>query len=367
MVQVASAFGAYLATRSKALLAIAPGLVTPRGFSDLRSEYFATRTAAGLFDLSFMGCAEITGRSSLAFLHSLQTRALDGLSPGRIAYTLLLRDDGSVLNDATVWNLGRDRFWLFIGRRSDVDLIVGRAAEFGVDVADDVSPHCAVIAVQGAASWRVIERCFAGQQLPVLPYYGFAQLSFAGSDCCLARIGYSGETGYELVTTNAGGAGLWRALLAAGADDGLLECGFEAMDTLRIEAGHVLFMRELASAVTPFELGLGRLVDFYRSPFRGARSLQQQRWRAPRRGFVGLLPATQASAARDLPACLAPGRAVMSSVCWSPLYQRWIGLGYVNGGDRHPGTTVTLACGTGARVARLPFYDPARYLPRRTR
>jgi len=146
----------------------------------------ATRRAAGLFDFSFMGCAEISGPASLAFLESLQTRALGGLSPGRIAYTLLLREDGSVLNDATVWRLAPEHWRLFIGRRSDVEFIVQAAARFDVAAAD-ISCRDAVIAVQGPASPGVIERCFAAQPPPALRYYGFASVTFAGSSSLSPR------------------------------------------------------------------------------------------------------------------------------------------------------------------------------------
>ena len=366
MVQLKTAFADFLSTRSAATLTVAPGITTPRCFSDARREHLATRHAAGLFDFSFMGCAEIAGTASLAFLGSLQTRALDRLQPGRIAYTLLLRDDGTVLNDATVWRLAGDRYWLFIGRRSDFEPIARCAKDFGITVSDASQQH-AVIAIQGAASWSIIERCFDGRHAAAPPYYGFQQLSFAGSDCWLARIGYSGETGYELVIADAAAPALWQALLAAGADAGLLECGFDAIDSLRIEAGHILFARELAAPVTPFELGMARLVDFYRAPFRGAPALQATRWRRPQRRLAGLMPAADTAAAQSLPGRIAPGRGALTSACWSPLYERCLGIGFVNAEDAYPGTTVTLHDGTRAQVARLPFYDPARYLPRQTR
>ena len=358
------AFTDFLATRSTATLAIAPGITTPRCFSDARREHLATRRTAGLFDFSFMGCAQIKGAACRAFLNSLQTRALDGLQPGRIAYTLLTRDDGTVLNDATVWRVAGDCYWLFSGRRSDFEHVARCAGDFDVAVTEISQGH-AVIALQGAASSRIIGRCFGGQQLAGLPYYGFRQLNFAGGVCWLARIGYSGETGYELVIAAAAASNLWRELLAAGADAGLVECGFDAIDTLRIEAGHILFTRELAAAVNPFELGLARLVDLYRSPFRGAPALRTQRWQ-PQRRLVGLLPAAATTADPSLPGRIASGSAVMTSACWSPLYERWLGMGFVAADDAYPGTSVKLRDGMRASVARLPFYDPARILPRKT-
>jgi len=363
MVRVTTAFSAFLAGRSAEMLAFEPGVSTPRRFSDSRREHMAVRCAAGLFDFSFMGCVEITGSASLGLLHSVQTRTLSALPVGRIAYTLLLREDGSVLNDATVWRLDPDRYWLFAGRRSDIESI-RRTPRASNPVAEDLSQRHAVIAVQGSVAWRTIERCFRGQTLEPLPYYGFLRLRFADRACWLARIGYSGESGYELVTADEAAPALWQALLEHGRDSRLLECGFDATDSLRIEAGHILFTRELASPVTPGELGLGRLIDYYHADYCGKSALRAQRWSAPRRRLVGLLPAREVAATEHVPQDISARCGVLTSACWSPLYERTLGLGFVNTEDARPGTAVTLQGGTRASVARLPFYDPGKFLAR---
>jgi aminomethyltransferase len=313
-----------------------------------------------------MGCTAIGGPHALACVNALQTRCLDALQPGRIAYTLLLRNDGSVLNDATVWCLNRDLFWVFTGRRADYTYIVQCSAQFNIEITERSESH-AVIAVQGEISRRVIEQCFPGAELAALPYFGFQRALFGGTECWIARLGYSGETGYELVVVNAAASALWQALLAQGADAGLLECGFDAIDSLRIETGHILFTRELASPVTPLELGLARFVDFDRPQFCGRQALRAQCAPEPRCRLAGLLPPLGAEAELGLPKHFADGSAVMTSVCWSPLLERRLGLGFVAAGDAHPGTTVRLGSATRAHVARLPFYDPAKLLPRRAR
>src|SRR4051812_34202639 len=127
MVEMSGEFAGFLGRRSTATLTIAPGIATPRVFSTAADEHLATRRAAGLFDFSFMLCVEVTGPDAGAFLNALQTRAVDTLSVGRIAYTLLLRDDGTVLIDATVWRLAADRYWLFTGRRADYDYVAQAA------------------------------------------------------------------------------------------------------------------------------------------------------------------------------------------------------------------------------------------------
>ena len=361
-----TALASWLACRSAEQVELAGGVTTPRNFGDARREHLATRRAGGLFDFSFMSCTALCGPHALACVNALQTRRLDALRPGRIAYTLLLRNDGSVLNDATVWRLDRDRFWMFTGRRADYAHIALHSAQFDTEIVERSQSH-SVIAIQGDISRSLIERCFPGARIAALPYFGFQRALFDGTECWIARLGYSGETGYELVVDNALALHLWQALLARGADAGLVECGFDAIDSLRIEAGHILFTRELASPVDPFELGFGRLVDLDRREFCGADALRKRHARDARRRLVGLLPPIGAEAEPGLPERLAEGSAAMTSACWSPLLERRLGIGFVAAQDAYAGTKVRLRSGGRAEVARLPFYDPARLLPRRVR
>lgn len=368
----AAALHDYFAGLSVPQLDLAPGVTTPLRFSNPREEHLATRRSCGLFDFSFMGCAEITGRECLACIDYAQTRRLDSLPSGKLAYTLLLREDGTVLNDATVWHIGGNRHWLMTGCRADLRHLQHLAEKFDVTFRDISSQH-AVLAVQGPHASFLVRRCLR-EIVPALPsYYGFAEGCFDAAPCLIARVGYSGESGYELVIESARARALWQRLLDAGQDLGLRPCGFEAADSLRIEAGHLLFSRELALPAYPAELGLSRLTDVYRGQFHGSGGLLAARRNLPRFCLVGLLPVARGSTdlgtlqnIADLPGHpLAAGTGLMTSAAYSPLFSRILGLGYVSTADRYPGTRVTLAGGVPAIVARRPFYDPAKALPRR--
>ena len=359
----------YFGQRGITLLGLGDGAMVPLRFSDRIAEHRAVRRACGLFDFSFLGCIELSGRGSLAFLHRLQTRNLSRLAEGRLAYTLLLRPDGTVLNDATVWRLGAERYCLFVGRCADVAYINSLAAGDPVSFADRSSDQ-AIIAVQGRHAWETIARCLSGVPA-ALPYYAFASARFEDAECIVARLGYSGDTCYELVLDVSRGATLWRALLNAGAVYDIAECGFEAANSLRIEAGHILFTHELTAPVTPYDLGFTRLLDFYREPAIGMLALRARRWEESRQRLVGLLidgelPPAAGTGRTDvlLPA---EGTARVTSACRSPMFGRVVALGFVSAADRHPGTHVKLIGGGRARVSRLPFYDPARFLARRVR
>lgn len=287
-------------------------------------EHLATRRAAGLFDFSFMGLYEFYEKSEL---QRLQTRNLDDLVPGQIAYTLLVNDDGAVIIDATVWCLDAERFWLFTGRRGN----------FG---GHDASGAFAILALQGPASGRILARLLGPDAVTNLRYFRFVEKD----DLIVARLGFSGELGYELLVPASEAATLRHELLGAGRNEGLRTCGWAAADSLRIEAGYVLFDREVDGRANPRELGLERLVD-------GNKHFEVTRC------LVGLDILDEPSRS-DLPP------ATVTSECFSPTFGKSLALGFVSPPTIDPGSAVRLGDGRIARVAALPFYDPKRRRPR---
>ena len=283
-------------------------------------EHLATRRAAGLFDFSFMGLYEFQGKEK-SELQSLQTRNLDALVPRQIFYTLLLKADGGVLIDATVWNLGAERYWLFTGRRSAYG---GR----------DRSGDYAILALQGPASGRILARIIGAEAVRGVDYFRFLQKD----SLIVARLGFSGELGYELLVPTAEGPALRQKILATG----VRECSWIAADSLRIEAGYVLFDREIDGIANPHELGLER--------FAPGRKFEVKR------KLVGLELLDQE----------APGTLPVASVtseCFSPTLGKTIALGFALS-TRTPGSLVYVPDGRVARIARLPFYDRERRRPR---
>jgi aminomethyltransferase len=294
-----------------------------------REQHLATRSAAGLFDFSFMGLYEFSGTDALG---RMQSRDLSQLAPGRIAYTLILDADGGVFNDATVWNLGGGRWWLFTGRPADF-------AHFRDD-ARDCSGEYAILALQGPRSGRILARLVSEEIVRRLSYFHFVE----ADGIVIGRIGYSGELGYELLVPSGEEPKLRGALLDAGRAEELVECSFEAANTLRIECGYVLFDREIDGRANPRELGLERL-----APGRGPFGLTRR--------LVGLEIVEGTNADR-----LTAG---VTSECFSPTLEKRIALGFATASARD-GETVRLADGRAARIAPLPFYDPGRKRPRGT-
>jgi glycine cleavage system aminomethyltransferase T len=319
-------------------------------YTDAVEEHLATRRACGLFDFSFMGHFEIAGAGARAFLERLQTRNLVALAPGRIAYTLLLRPDGTVFIDATVWCLAPDRYWLFTGRRSDFAFVADAVREEGASLRDRSGEH-AVLALQGPDSARVLERHLGAT--PGVAYFGFRGTPIGGVPVTIGRIGYSGELGYELIVPADAADSLWRQFAADAR-----ECGFDAANSLRIESGYVLFTHEVAGPVNPFELGLERLVSFDGRAFTGSEALRALRWREPDRRLVGLEGFARRSAVGELP------HVEVTSRVRSPVFGCELALGFAPADAAAAGTLVSTSDTEVGRVCRLPFYDPGRVLPR---
>jgi glycine cleavage system aminomethyltransferase T len=284
-------------------------------------EHLVTRRAAGLFDFSFMSLYEFHGKRELQLL---QTRNLDALAPGQIAYTLLLKDGGAVLIDATVWRLDEARFWLFTGKPGRYEAL-------------DRSGQYAILALQGPASGRILSRLIGSEAVRGLRYFHFMEKDAM----VIGRLGFSGELGYELLVPRSDASALRERLLG----EGVPECGWHAADSLRIEAGYVLFDREIDGRANPRELGLERLVEAPVLRFAAARRL------------VGLEIMAE-------PACADLALVSLTSECLSPSLGKRIALGFAPPDSARPGTLLRLADGRAAHAARLPFHDPERRLPR---
>lgn len=266
------------------------GWSMPLRYGSEIAEHHAVRRAAGIFDLSHMGEIEVTGSDAGAALdHALVGRP-SALVPGRARYSMLCDPSGGILDDVVVYRLAPERF-LVVANASNATTVhteitaraVGHSAQVRL-----VSADWALIAVQGPTSPAIIAQA-AAADVSGLRYYTVAPARVGGADVLLARTGYTGEDGFEVYCPAEAAVGVWVALTAAGADHGLVPAGLACRDSLRLEAGMPLYGQELSAEVTPFEVGLGRLVVFDKPG-----------------GFVGEQALT---ARRDQPRCILVGLA----------------------------------------------------------
>lgn len=229
-------------------------------------EHTAVRQAAGLFDISHMAEFRVSGADAAAFLDYALAGRLSALAEGKAKYSLILSEAGTVIDDVIVYRLGEQEFLLIANagnRDAAFAALTERAA--GYDLAlSDVTDDYALIAIQGPASEAIVAATTAIDQLSApwneQRYYTSATAMFNGAEILIARTGYTGEDGFELMVRVSDGPALWNAVMAAGADHGLVPAGLAARDTLRLEAGMPLYGHELSLDIYPAQAGLGRVI-----------------------------------------------------------------------------------------------------------
>ena len=263
--------------------------------SDL-AEHHAVRQTAGLFDISHMAEFLIEGPDAAAYLDYALAGRISTMTVGKAKYSLVLAPEGGIVDDVIAYRLAEERY-LIISNAGNRDAVSGalqqRIGSFDVAVSD-VSDDYALLAVQGPAAEAIVAAT-AGIDEVSIPwneqkYYAWASARYHGEPLLLARTGYTGEDGFELLVHAADAPALWDALLAAGAPHGLVPAGLAARDTLRLEAGMPLYGHELSLDTKPSQAGLGRVVA------------------ADKEAFVGKDGAAAASDARVLTGLAAEGK-----------------------------------------------------------
>ncbi|MBD7956798.1 glycine cleavage system aminomethyltransferase GcvT [Microbacterium sp. Sa4CUA7] len=255
------------------------GWLMPVRYSSDLAEHRAVREAAGLFDISHMAEFTVDGADAGAFLDYALAGRLSTMALGKAKYSLVLAEAGGIIDDVIVYRL-EETGYLVIANAGNRDAVAQAFAERadGFDVAVvDVTDDYALVAVQGPAARGILEATsgITGLHRPLaeLPYYAATRGEFEGAPLLVARTGYTGEDGFELLVPHPVAGALWDALLAAGTPLGLVPAGLAARDTLRLEAGMPLYGHELSLDIVPAQAGLGRVVAVDKDDFVGKSGL----------------------------------------------------------------------------------------------
>jgi len=270
------------------------GYTVPASYDDVELEYFAIRNACGVFDLSPMNKYRVSGPQAQDYLNRLMTRDISKLRKNRVAYAVWCNDRGKVIDDGTLFHLAANEYRLCAGGYQ-LDWLCLSA--FGFDVAiEDVTEDVAALAVQGPTSCAVL-KALGVAGVETLKPFDVMPFSFKGARLMVSRTGFTGDLGYELWAPPELAVALWDALCAAGTAYGVRPIGTAALEMARIEAGFIQSGSDFMPALqtmrldhdrSPFELGLGRLVDFSKSHFTGRRALMAEKERGARFCLVRL-------------------------------------------------------------------------------
>ncbi|OAN33613.1 glycine cleavage system aminomethyltransferase GcvT [Microbacterium sp. H83] len=331
--------------------------------SDL-AEHHAVRQAAGIFDISHMAEFTVKGSDAGGYLDVALAGRLSALPVGKAKYSLLLAESGGIIDDVIVYRLQEDDYLIIsnAGNRDDVrEALTVRAASFAVEVAD-VSDDHALIAVQGPRAEEILAATpgIADVSIPWAEqrYYAWASATFDGEPLLLARTGYTGEDGFELLVPTSAAPALWDRLLEAGAPLGLVPAGLAARDTLRLEAGMPLYGHELGLETKPSQAGLGRVVVTAKERFVGKDAVD-----APEGApvLVGLVAEGRRAGRAGYSVVTEDGAVLgeITSGALSPTLGHPIAMAYLTPSSAAEGTAVFLDVrGTRipATVTALPFY-----------
>jgi aminomethyltransferase len=354
-------------------------------------EYAAIRNAAALIDISPLFKYIVSGPDAARLVDRVITRDVSRMAVGQVFYTPWCDEGGTVIDDGTVTRLAEQRF-RWTAAEPNLRWLHQNAA--GMDVAiDDVSETVAALALQGPTSAGVL-RAGANADIDSLKYFRATSGAIAGVPVDISRTGYTGDLGYEIWTPADSALAVWDALIDAGQPFDIKPAGMLALDVARVEAGLLLIDVDFhssrkalirAQSYTPFEMGLGRLVDTGKASFVGRSALVAPRTAQPLRMIVGLeidWPDVEALHERMGLAPLAPAAASRASVpvraggiqvgratttAWSPALKRLIAIATIGAPHYAPETRLQFEItieGTrhyvGARVVKMPFFNPAR-------
>ena len=337
-------------------------------------EARSVRTAVGWVDVSTLGKFEVVGPDAAAFLERVCATTVAKLAVGRGRYTFMLREDGVVMDDGTVWRIDTDRY-LLTSSTGGADKMAHHLAyvrqvlapELRVAIAN-VQEHWAGIAVAGHKAKTVLADLAPGLEIP--RHMSVARGEIAGVPVLILAASYSGERAFEIYAAGHEIAPVWQAVATRGAVHGGCAYGLEALEILRIEKGHVVVGGEIDGRTTPHDLGLHRMLN-PAAPFVGAPTLLRPALQTPQ----GRLQLVGLESDRPIPegSMLVPGIPDQPQGHVTGAGQRVVGDGYValgllRDGGEHMGEDLMAWSPTRGGMARVRvvspvFYDPdgARY------
>ncbi|MBI3306680.1 MAG: glycine cleavage system aminomethyltransferase GcvT [Candidatus Omnitrophica bacterium] len=329
----------------------------PLYYSSVIEEHHAVRQKAGLFDISHMGEFWIEGSAVLPFLEKLLPRRIDAMIFGQALYMPLLNDAGGFVDDIILYRFAEKKF-LFIVNASNIEKdfqwIKSHLPSSGVEFTNQ-SDEKGLLALQGPASVKIADEAF-GPSFSKLGYYHFAPWKSG----MIARTGYTGEDGFEIMVNQKDLPEIWEKLFTAGAKPGLVPAGFGARDTLRLEAGMLLYGHDMNDETTALEAGIGWALDLTKDSFIGKEILEKQKQQGLKRKLIGFemvdrgIP-RQGYEIRKASRML--GQVGSGSFC--PTLEKNLGMAYLPIEEAAEGNTIEIVIrekALKARVVKLPFY-----------
>ena len=354
-------------------------------------EYNAIRNSAALIDISPLFKYRVTGRDATKFVNRVICRDINKIAVDQVIYCCWCDPEGKVIDDGTITRLGENEY-RWTAADPSLRWFKQNALALDVDI-EDISEQTAALALQGPMSGRVL-REVTDAPIDNLKYFRVTRGKIAGIPVDISRTGYTGDLGFEIWMPWIDAIKVWDALIAKGKAFDIHPAGMIALDIARIEAGLILIEVDYISSkkalidsqkYSPFEIGLGKLVDLKKENFVGRDALAQEAKKGAERALVGLeiiwnevealydklkmAPQVPGMASRVAVPVYRGGRQVgrATSTTWSPTLKKMIALASVSRESSKSGTSLSIEMTVeavrhtvSAKVVPLPFFNPAR-------
>ena len=338
-------------------------------------EHMATRTRAGLFDVSHMGEIWVEGHDAIEFVNRITTNDVTKLVDGQAHYTILPNEEGGVVDDLLVYRFFEDKLllvvnagttdkdWEWISKHADTPI---RSEEDGdsedrqpnITLTNASADYCQ-IAIQGPKALGILQK-LTETELASIKYYHFTTGKVDGVEAIISRTGYTGEDGFEIYADAGYAEQLWNKILETGSDQGILPCGLAARNTLRLEAGMSLYGHELADDISPLEANLGWITKLQKGEFIGRDKIAALKESGLKRKLVGFEMAEPGIARDGFDVYHGDDKVgVVTSGSPAPFLKKNIGLAFVPPELANPGQELRIDIRgkrPAAKVVPTPFY-----------
>ena len=334
------------------------GWEMPVQYDGILAEARAVRSKAGLFDVSHMGRLEVNGPGAAEFLDGVLSVDVPGLRQWRARYNVICDQSGGIIDDCIVYRLGDERF-LVIPNAANTDAVLDWFSKWdaGLDFElENVTAETAMIANQGPEAAAMLAD-LTPQDPSALRMFAAVETEVAGTDTLLARTGYTGEDGFELIVSAEAAPSIWQAL----SEKGAAPCGLGSRDVLRLEAGLLLHGNDMDTSVNPYEAGLDRFVSPDREAYVPGQTLRRIRDQGVVRRLVGFRLLGKGIPRHGYSIMDGPDRiGEVTSGSHSPTLDTSIGMGYVPTRYAAAGSSFQIDMrgrAVEAEVTDLPFYS----------
>jgi len=336
------------------------GAIVPARFADPAAENRAVRTASGLFDFSFRGKFRMKGRDHARLLQRLVSNDVKKLTPGQGTYATLLNAQGHIVVDLRLY-CAEDCFLVDV--EADLrDKAIQSFRRFIIADQVEIDPlDLYAVAFQGPRARGLLEKTLH-IDLPAMQEFDHFATNYAGFPTRVVRASSTGEEGYEVWENGAGIEAVWGAACGQAPTYDMLLCGWEELESLRIEAGIPRYGTELGEDVIPLEAGLWNALSFNKGCYIGQEIVERARSRGHVNWKLTGLIVNAGPPPQPGEKAVVEGREVaeITSSCVSPTLGKPIALAYVRREFSEPGAQLTFASGAAAEVAALPFVSGAK-------